>query len=103
MKLLVAWLFIYKNPDTSQKARQFALRFYIQTARHFVLRGFSLKKINLRRERSILLNKNYALYVTFYIKKTMHFALRFYVQKSRHFALHFYIQKMMHFALRFYI
>ena len=32
--------FIYKNPDTFQKGRQFALRFYIQKARHFTLRNF---------------------------------------------------------------
>ena len=33
--------FIYKNLDTFQKARQFALRFNIQKARHFTLRDFS--------------------------------------------------------------
>ena len=34
-------VFIYKKPDTSQKARQlFALRFYIQKPGHFVLRDF---------------------------------------------------------------
>ena len=32
--------FIYKKPDTFQKARQFELSFYIQKARHFTLRYF---------------------------------------------------------------
>ena len=32
--------FIYKKPDTFQKARQFPLRFYIQKAIHLTLRGF---------------------------------------------------------------
>ena len=32
--------FVYKNPDTFQKARQFPLRFYIQKAIHFTLRDF---------------------------------------------------------------
>ena len=36
-------VFIYKNPDTSQKSRQFALcfNFFIQKAGHFALRNFS--------------------------------------------------------------
>ena len=33
-------VFIYKNPDTFQKARQFPLRFYIQKAIHLALRDF---------------------------------------------------------------
>ena len=33
---------IYKKPGTSQKSRQFALRFYIQKPGHFALRNFSL-------------------------------------------------------------
>ena len=36
-------VFIYKNPDTLQKERQFALFFYIQKPRHFMLRYFHLK------------------------------------------------------------
>ena len=31
---------IYKKPDTFQKERQFALRFYPQNTRHFTLRNF---------------------------------------------------------------
>ena len=34
-------VFIYKKPDTFQKARQFPLRFYIQKAIHFTFRDFS--------------------------------------------------------------
>ena len=33
-------IFIYKKPDTFQKARQFPLRFYIQKAIHLTLRDF---------------------------------------------------------------
>ena len=33
-------VFIYKNPDTFQKARQFPLCFYIQKAIHLTLRDF---------------------------------------------------------------
>ena len=36
-------LYIYKKPDTFQKARQFPLRFYIQKGINFTLRDFSLK------------------------------------------------------------
>ena len=32
--------FIYKKPDTFQKARRFPLRFYIQKAIHLTLRDF---------------------------------------------------------------
>ena len=50
--------FIYKKPDTFQKARQFPLRFYIQYAIHLTLRGF---------------HKNFE--VGIYIQKASHFAL----------------------------
>ena len=50
--------FIYKKPDTLQKARQFSLRFYIQKARHFTLRDFSWK-----------------FEAVLYIQKSWHFAL----------------------------
>ena len=33
-------VFIYKKPDTFQKARQFPLRFFIQKAIHLTLRDF---------------------------------------------------------------
>ena len=83
--------FVYKNPDTLQKARQFLLRFYIQKARHFTLRDF---------------HENPE--VGIFIQKAWHFVLcDVFIyknpdtsQKSRQFALHFYIQKVGHFALR---
>ena len=97
--------FICKKPDTSKKVRQFALRFYIQKSRHFVLRGFSLDFWNWwRRGGGISINKNNPLCITYiYRKKTINFELRSYIQKSSHVFLLFYIQKTMHFALRFYI
>ena len=63
-------VFIYKNPDTFQKARQFALRFYIQKARHFTLRNFSWNFWSWH-----LYTKIMSLCVTW----------RFYIQKTRHF------------------
>ena len=36
-------IFIYKKPDTFQKARQFPLHFCVQKAWHFTLRDFSWK------------------------------------------------------------
>ena len=35
-------VFIFKKLDSSEKAREFALRFYIQNSGHFALRNFSL-------------------------------------------------------------
>ena len=35
-----AFIFIYKNPDTFQKATKFMSRFYSQKFRHFILRNF---------------------------------------------------------------
>ena len=39
-KTIEMFIYIFKNPDTLQKARQFALRFYSQKARHFKLHDF---------------------------------------------------------------
>ena len=36
-------MFLLKKQDTSQKARQFILRFYMQKSRHFPLRNFHRK------------------------------------------------------------
>ena len=36
-------VFIFKKPDTFQKARQFPLRFYIQKSIHLTLRDFHEK------------------------------------------------------------
>ena len=38
--LVLRDVFTYKERDNSQKARQFALRFYMQKYRQFALRGF---------------------------------------------------------------
>ena len=64
-------LFIYKNPETFQKARQFPLHFYIQKAIHLTLRDFH--EIS---EVGIFHTKSMTLCVTW----------RFYIQKARHFA-----------------
>ena len=34
-------IYIYINPDTLQKSRQFPFRLYLEKARRFTLRGFS--------------------------------------------------------------
>ena len=97
-------IYIYKNPDTMQKARQCALHFYIQKSRHFPLCGFAWNfEICRGGGGCCYLQKttHFALY--FYMQKIMHFALDFYIQKSWHFVLHFYMQKTMHFVLRLYI
>ena len=73
-------VFIYKNPDIFQKARQFSLRFYIQKKR-YTLRDF--------------------LRLACFMQKAWHFALREVFiykkldtwQKARQFAINFYIQK----------
>ena len=73
-------VFIYKNPNNSKKARQFALRFLIYK-KHDTLR-----------------------YAVFYgIFDIGGGGGHFYKQKTMHFPLNFYIQKTMHFPLRFYI
>ena len=45
----VKWNFYIQNPNTSQKLRQLALRFYIQKAGHLALRNFLLSFWNWRR------------------------------------------------------
>ena len=57
--------FLYtKKLDTSQKARQFAIRFYIQKSGSFALRDFSLNFWNLRRGGDIYWLKKNVLCVT---------------------------------------
>ena len=53
------------NPDTSQKARQFALRFYLQKSGHFALHDFHRIFEIGRGEGGISICKNNALCVTF--------------------------------------
>ena len=63
------YVFIYKNPDTSQKARQFPLRFYIQKDN---LRYTIFMKIL---KSAFIYKKHDTLhYVTFLYLKTRHFA-----------------------------
>ena len=59
-------VFIYKKPDTSQKTRQFALRFYMPKTWHFALHNFSWNVWNWR----------------IFIWKKKYFALYFYIQKQ---------------------
>ena len=88
--LCVKWRFIYKNPDTLKKGRQFALRFYMQNMDTFRCATFHCIY-------EIGRGGKYFLYW-----KTMHFALHFYMRKIVYFALCFYIQKGSHFALHFF-
>ena len=84
-------VFLYKKPDTFQKARQFPLRFYIQKAIHLTLRDF-----------------HDIFEVGIYIQKAWHFELREVFiykkldtsQKAKQSAIRFYIQKSGTFALR---
>ena len=77
-------VFIYKKSDTLKKARQFALRLYIQKVRHFTLRNF---------------HENFEINI--YIQKARHFSLRDVFiyknpdtwQKTRQFALRFICKK----------
>ena len=55
------FVYIYKNPDTLQKVRQFALWFYSQKSRHLTLHDFSWFFLKL---------------AFIYIQKAWHFALR---------------------------
>ena len=84
-------VYIFKNSDTFQKARQFPLRFYIRKAIHLTLRDF-----------------HEIFEVGIYIQKAWHFALRDVLiykkldssQEERQFPIRFYIQKSGTFALR---
>ena len=81
MTLCVTWRFIYKNSDTSKKARQFALGFYIQKAWQFALRDFSwIFEIG-------------GGWGHFYKQKTMNLALNFYMQKRCTFRYVFIFKK----------
>ena len=95
-------VFIYKKRETSQKAGQLALYFYTQKYGNFALRNFSLNFEIGGGER------------TFFIQKTMHFALDFISKKTMHLRYVFKAKsltlcvtylyaKTMHFALRFNI
>ena len=68
-------VFIYKKLDTWQRARQFAIRFYIQKSGTFALREFSLNFWNLWIGGDMYSWKNNVLRVTLLYWKTIHFAL----------------------------
>ena len=96
-------VFIYKKTETSQKARQFALRFYIQKSGHFALRNFSLNFWNRRRGGGIFIGKKqYTVRYIFICKKqcTLHYVFTY---KKPDTLRYIFICKKMHFALRFYI
>ena len=130
-KQIAKRLYTYKNPDTSQKSRQFLLRCYIQKARHFTLRDFPWKFWSW-----YLYTKNMTLCVTwrFYTQKiqtlrkkhdnlryvfkyknpdTLRYAIFMEFLKLAEWGGHLYIKKKtlryilyakkMNFALRFYI
>ena len=82
-------VFIYKNPDTFQKARQFPLGFCIK--KRYTLRyGIFMKFWSWH-----FYAKSMTLYVTWSFiykkldnsQKAIQFEIRFYIQKSGHFAL----------------
>ena len=64
-KYMLHDVYIDINPDTSRKARQFALRFYIQKAWHFVFSDLSWKFWYWRRKGGTFINKKNALSVKF--------------------------------------
>ena len=82
-------MFICKNPNTNQKARQFPLRYCIQKARNFHFRDFDeiFEVGNIYKKHDTL------RYVTFYIRKAGNFAkikticVTFLYTKSGHAAL----------------
>ena len=64
-------IFIYKKPDTLQKAKQFPLCFFIQKVGHCTLRNFPWK---------------FWVWNLYTKSMTPCFTWRFYIQKARHFA-----------------
>ena len=122
-KTIAKKIFIYKNADILLKARQVGLQFYIQKARHFMLRNFSwnfwgwhlntksmtlcgtwrfyIKKIrHFTKSNTIcvtfFLTKIWTLYVTqscIEFLKLAEGGWHFYINIPTHFESHFYIQK----------
>ena len=115
----VKHLFIHRNPDSLQKARQFPLRLYIQKASHFTLRNFSWKfwswhlytksmtlcvtwHVYMQKSRTLRKKKDKLRYVFIYKNpNTLRYAIfveffklaerkgHFYMQKKKLCALHF--------------
>ena len=100
---------IYKKSDTSQKARTFAVRFYIQKTWHFLLCNFSWNYWNWRRGGGIfickkmhltvyiLYAKNCALSVTFFYKKTVTLSYIFICKKQGN--LRYFLKSKIHHIL----
>ena len=113
-----------KNPKTFQEARQFALRFYIQKARHFPLRAFSAfiykrdvtlrymtflytKGQTLQKKQDnlcyVFIYKSWTLCITPFFVEFFKFAKGggyIYTNKEIHFAFYFYVQKTINFTWR---
>ena len=85
MTLCVTWRFNIQKLDTSQKTRQFAIRFYIQKPGTFALHNFYPIFKSAEGEGTFIYFKNNAFCVTFLYWKTMHFALRWYIQRAWHY------------------
>ena len=92
-KKIAKRLYIYKNPDTFKKLRQFALRFYSQKSRHFTLRNFSRNSWNWYLY--IYKNHDNLRYVLFLYTKSLILQKK---QDNLRYAFH--IQKAWHFVLR---
>ena len=86
-------VFMYKNQDTFQKARQFALRFYKQKLGNFALRNFSLNFWNLQKGAdfffwknalcgTFLCIQNNALSVTFLYTKSLTLCVTYFWAKN---------------------
>ena len=94
-------IFIYKKPDTFQKARQFPLRFYIQKAIDLTLRDFrEIFEVGIYIQtvwhfalRDVFIYKNLDT-----SQKARQFVIRFYMQKSGTFALHDFSLNFLKFA-----
>ena len=63
-------VFIYKKPDTSQKARQFVLRFYIKKILTHCVKRFFMEFLKLVERGEFLYAKSNAFCVTFLFAKT---------------------------------
>ena len=73
---------ILKNPDTSEKARQFVLRSFNTKILTLYSTQFFIKVLEIGRMGG-----------GFYQQKRMDFLVHFYLQKKMHFPLPFHIQK----------
>ena len=117
------YIYIYKNPDTLQKARKFALRIYSQKIQTLYITRFFMEFLNLVfiyiqkawyfALCDIFINKkpdtpnkqdNFCYFLKYKKPDTIHYAI---FMKCLRLAdgggVDFYMQKTMHFALSFYM